>query len=102
MLVERREQEAGLILEIVEVGCRTVREVGRFKDETFRNVPAAPEMIEDHHVADEETIGSALKHRSDANEHSGVDDGDLVEFLAHLVNAREVFGELLHGAGGGK
>src|SRR6185369_2909797 len=72
------------------------------KDETLRDVAAAPEMIEDHHAADEKAVGSTLKHRSVANEHGGVDDGDFVEFLAHLVNAREVFGELLHGVGAGE
>src|SRR3989442_1378016 len=51
--LHEHQREIVLILEIVEIGCRTVRKVGRLKDETLRDVAAAPEMIEDHHVADE-------------------------------------------------
>jgi hypothetical protein len=102
VLVQGREQETELILEVVQVGGGTVGEVGRFNDETLCDEAATPEMIEDYHVADKETVGSAFEHKSDANGRSG--DGDFLraKLLAHLVNAGELFGELLDGAGAGE
>jgi hypothetical protein len=67
VLVEGREQETELVLEIVEVGDRAVRQVGRLEDETLGHVTAAPQMIEDDQIADEESVGCAFEHRSDAN-----------------------------------
>ena len=57
MLVKRREQETELILEIVQVGDRAVREVGRFKNESLRHITAAPEMIEHNQIAAEKPLG---------------------------------------------
>ena len=65
MLVERREQETELILKIVEIGNLAVGEVGRFKDKALRDIPAAPEQIEDNQIADKKPVGSVFKHRSD-------------------------------------
>jgi hypothetical protein len=67
MLVERREQETELILEVVEIGDRAVGEVGGFKDKPLRRIPAPPEKIKDNQVANKKTVRRAFKHRSDVD-----------------------------------
>ena len=66
IFVERSQQQAELVLKFVQVGDGAVGEVGRFKDKTFGDVTAAPEMIEQNQIADEKTVGRAFKHKSDA------------------------------------
>ena len=62
VLVEGRQEKAKLVLEVVQVGDGRVREVGSLEDESLRHVTAAPQMIEDHQITDEETVGGALEH----------------------------------------
>ena len=89
MFVERRQQEAELILKIVQVGDRAVREVGCFKDETLGHIAAAPEMIEHNQITSEKAIGCVFKHMSDVDGF----DGDAGRAIA--LNAEHEFAERL-------
>jgi hypothetical protein len=64
ILVERRQQQAKLVLKIVQVGNWTIRQIRRFEYEALRHIAAAPQQIENDHFADEETIGCALEHKN--------------------------------------
>src|SRR5438128_1545580 len=98
MLVKRREQETELVLEIVQVGDRTVREVGRFKYEPFGHEAATPQMIEHNQAAAEESVRNWFGHKSDA---LGIvlptfaivrHLRDAVQVINKLVNRSHVFG----------
>ena len=92
IFVERRQQQAKLLLKIVQVGDGAVGEVGRFKDEAFGDITAAPQMIEQNQIADKKTVGWTFKHKSDA---LGFSPFGVVH---HLLDAVQVFHELLDGA----
>jgi hypothetical protein len=88
-----------LVLKFVQVGNRTVRKVGRFKDKTFGDVTAAPERIEQNQIVYEKSIRGAFKHESDAlGFHGDARRRLLPQFIADLFNPRQVFHELWHGA----
>ncbi len=57
IFVERSQQQTKLFLKVIQVGNRVVGEVGRFKDEAFGDVTAAPMMIEHHQIALKKSVG---------------------------------------------
>src|ERR1039457_7680092 len=88
--MERRQQETELILKIIQVGDRAVREIWRFKDETLRDVTTTPQMIEHNQIAAEESVGNGFGHRSDA---LGIVLSPFA-IVRHLLDAVQVINEL--------
>ena len=93
IFVERRQQQAKLLLKFVQVGNRTVGEVGRFKDKALGDIPAAPERIEQNQIAHEKSVGGAFKHKSDM---PGFAARGRVHYLLH---ASQVVHQLFNGSG---
>src|SRR5581483_9710314 len=62
LLVQTGKQQRELILECVEMFGRGGAQVRRFDDETFRDVAAFTQPVEDDEVANEVAVGSGFKH----------------------------------------
>ncbi len=59
VFVEGSQQQAELVLELVQVRGRAVGQVGGVQAEPLGDVTAAPQVIEHNQVANEEAVGSA-------------------------------------------
>ena len=92
VFVQRSQQQAELFLKFIQVGDGTVGEVRRFKDKTFGDITAAPQMVEHHQIAHKKTVGWTLKHKSDALGFAPL------HVVHYLLDAVQVIHELLDGA----
>ena len=63
LFTQRGEHERKLVLEIVQLADLCVRQVRRFKDETFGDETAFLQRVENDQIIEEISIGRLLKHK---------------------------------------